>query len=163
MLFLFDARKRPSEETERVVERLASMKKTLMLALNKTDTVENKPTLLDRAQWFRDRATWKDIFFIAAREGEGLDGLKAALVAASPQGQWFYPEDTLTDLPMRLLASELTREQCFMSLQKKFPTRSPSRPRATRRAPTARSRSARSSSCRTSGRRPSSSAPRARC
>lgn len=121
VLFLFDARKKPTTETEEVLERLVAMDKPLLLAVNKVDSVENKPTLLERVDWFKERAKWKDIFLISAKTGDGVDDVKKLLLKLAPEGQWLYPEDMLTDLPMRLIAAELTREQCFLSLQEELP------------------------------------------
>ncbi len=121
IMFMFDARKKPSDETEHAIEKIASMGKPLLLVLNKVDSVENKPTLLERVAWFKDRATWNDIFLISAKTGDGVDGLKRVLMTSAPASEWQYPEDMLTDLPMRLIAAELTREQCFLSLQEELP------------------------------------------
>lgn len=119
--FMFDARKLPGEETERAIARIADMGKPMMLVLNKIDAVENKPTLLARVEWFTERAKWDHVFMISAKNGDAVNDLQAALAKAVPPGQWLYPEDALTDLPMRLVASELTREQCFLSLQEEIP------------------------------------------
>lgn len=121
VLFLFDARKKPDDETEAALARLAAMAKPLLLAVNKVDAVEHKPVLLERIAWFKERVAWKDIFLISAKTGDGVDALQQALVQAAAPGTWLYPEDTLTDLPMRLIAAELTREQCFLSLQEELP------------------------------------------
>jgi GTP-binding protein Era len=121
VVFLFDARRLPNEETEQAMERLRHLDKPCYLALNKVDAVENKPTLLSRVAWFSERMAWREIFMISAKSGEGVTELKSALARALPQQPWHYAEDTLTDLPMRLLASELTREQCFLSLQEEIP------------------------------------------
>ena len=121
IVFLFDARKKPNAETEAVLARAVAMHKPLMLALNKVDAVTNKLTLLERIAWFKDRATWRDSFMISAKHGDGVDDLASALMKHAPQGEWMYAKDALTDLPIRLLAAELTREQCFLSLQEELP------------------------------------------
>jgi len=122
VLFLFDARKNPTEETERAVARLARLEKPIFLGLNKVDTIKgSKLPLLERAAWFQERAKWKEIFMICALNGDGVSELKAALGGSLPESPWFYPEDMLTTVPMRILASELTREQCFLKLQQELP------------------------------------------
>ena len=121
ILFLFDARKKPNEETEAAIAKLAQMEKPLLLVINKVDAVENKPTILERVAWFQDRAKWRQIFMISAKHGDGVQDLKCNLLASAPHGQWMYDKDALTDLPIRLLAAELTREQCFLSLQEELP------------------------------------------
>lgn len=122
VLFLYDARKTPTEETETALKRLAGLRKPCFLALNKADTLRsNRPKLLERAAWFSERLEWAEVFMISARTGDGVDDLRSALAKALPENPWFYPEDTLTTLPMRNLVSELTREQCFLKLQEELP------------------------------------------
>ena len=58
---------------------------------------------------------------ISARKGEGVDDLRDALSELMPEGPYLFDEDAMTDMPMRLLASELTREQCFLKLQEELP------------------------------------------
>ena len=122
VLFLFDARKKPTDETEAALQRIAQLKKPIFLALNKIDGVTgSKLKLLELAQWFTERAPWKEVFMISALTGDGTLELRDGLSAVMPQSPWFYPEDALTTVPMRLLASELTREQCFLKLQEELP------------------------------------------
>ena len=121
IVFMFDARKVPNEETQGAIARVARMEKPLLLALNKVDAVPNKPTLLQRIAWFNERATWEAIFPISAKTGEGVEALTEALHARATPGTWLYDADALTDVPMRVLAAELTREQCFLSLQEELP------------------------------------------
>lgn len=121
IVFMFDARKRPTDETERAVARIAQMGKPLYLALNKVDDVSAKHTLLELAQWFTARANWTQVFMLSALTGDGVKEMKQTLAEALPPGPWLYPEDALTDLPMRIIASELTREQLFMALQQELP------------------------------------------
>lgn len=122
VLFLFDARKKPTEETEAAVARMATLNKPIFLALNKVDTVKgSKLPILERAAWFTGKAKWAEVFMISALTGDGVDDVRDALAAASPVHPWIYPEDTLTTIPMRLLAAELTREQCFLKLQQELP------------------------------------------
>lgn len=121
ILFLFDARKEPREETEAAVQRLAQMDKPIYLALNKVDDVKAKHTLLERVEWFTSRANWKEVFMLSALTGDGVKELKQTLAASLPESPWLYPEDQLTNLPMRVIASELTREQLFLQLQQELP------------------------------------------
>ena len=81
----------------------------------------DKKVLLERVQWFNERLVWKHIMLISARKGEGVSDLRGALAELMPEGPFLYERDTLTDMPMRLCASELTREQCFLKLQEELP------------------------------------------
>ncbi len=93
----------------------------VILALNKTDAVADKKILLERTVWFNERLVWQHIFMISARKGDGVDDLRGALAELVPAGPHLYDREALTDMPMRLIASELTREQCFLKLQEELP------------------------------------------
>ncbi len=121
ILFLHDARKTPNEETEIAINRIKDLKKPILLALNKVDAVVDKTVLLARTEWFNARATWNHVFMVSARKGDGTGYLRQALTTLMPLGPLLYDRDALTDMPMRLVASELTREQCFLKLQEELP------------------------------------------
>ena len=121
VLFLYDARKVPTEETEAAMTRLRQLGKPLVVALNKVDALPDKKTLLIRAKWFTERSDNAALFMISARKGDGVDALRQLLATHMPEGPFLYDRDALTDMPMRLVASELTREQCFLKLQEELP------------------------------------------
>ncbi len=121
ILFIHDARKKPTEETEEVLTRIKQMEKPAIIALNKTDAVADKKVLLERTVWFNERLVWQHIFMISARKGDGVQDVRECLAEMMPAGPLLYDRDALTDMPMRLCASELTREQCFLKLQEELP------------------------------------------
>lgn len=121
ILFIHDARKKPTEETEEVITRIKQMDKPAIIALNKTDAVADKKVLLERTVWFNERLVWQHIFMISARKGDGVQDVRECLAEMMPAGPLLYDRDALTDMPMRLCASELTREQCFLKLQEELP------------------------------------------
>lgn len=121
ILFMHDARKNPTDETEMIVNRIRDLKKPTIIAINKVDAVPDKKQLLERVQWFNERLAWDHIMLISARKGEGVHDLRGALAEMMPAGPYLYDTDALTDMPMRLVASELTREQCFLKLQEELP------------------------------------------
>lgn len=121
ILFIHDARKKPTEETEEVITRIKQMGKPAIIALNKTDAVADKKVLLERTVWFNERLVWQHIFMISARKGDGVQDVRECLAEMMPVGPLLYDRDALTDMPMRLCASELTREQCFLKLQEELP------------------------------------------
>lgn len=121
ILFIHDARKKPTEETEEVITRIKQMEKPAIIALNKTDAVADKKVLLERTVWFNERLVWQHIFMISARKGDGVQDVRECLAEMMPAGPLLYDRDALTDMPMRLCASELTREQCFLKLQEELP------------------------------------------
>ncbi|MES2983873.1 MAG: GTPase Era [Pseudomonadota bacterium] len=121
VLFIHDARKKPTEETEAVINRIRDMGKPALIALNKVDALPDKKVLLERVVWFNERLVWQHIFLISARKGDGVDDMRGALAELMPVGPFLYDRDALTDMPMRLIASEMTREQCFLKLQEELP------------------------------------------
>jgi GTP-binding protein Era len=83
--------------------------------------VADKKVLLERTLWFNERLVWQHIFMISARKGDGVQDVRECLAEMMPVGPLLYERDALTDMPMRLCASELTREQCFLKLQEELP------------------------------------------
>ena len=114
------ARKRIDPDTRRILDELARAGRKTVLALNKIDLVR-KDTLLAKADELYKSGAIADVFMISATEGEGVDDLMAHLLARMPEGPWHYPEDQLSDMPQRLLAAELTREQLFLRLHEELP------------------------------------------
>lgn len=121
ILYLHDARKKPNEEAEQFITRVKQSGKPIVLALNKIDDVPDKRALLEIMAWFNAQAVWNHIFLISARKGDEVESLKQTLASMLPAGPWLYDEDAMTDVPMRMMASELTREQCFLALQQELP------------------------------------------
>ena len=107
-------------ETAAIVEKLKERKTRAFLALNKIDLIP-KERLLDLAQKFSATGAFEEIFMISALKGNGLDKLVAKIVETLPKSPWLYPEDQVTDMPMRLLAAEITREKIFLQLQEELP------------------------------------------
>jgi GTP-binding protein Era len=91
-----------------------------ILALNKIDAVD-KTALLGAATALNATGIFTDTFMISALTGDGVDDLARHLAARVPDGPWLYPADQTADMPLRLLAAELTREQLFMKLRQEVP------------------------------------------
>ncbi len=107
-------------ETAEIIARLRARNYKAALVLNKIDLVAREALLAVVAA--HDAALpFERVFMISARNGDGVDDLKAWLVAAMPEGPWLFPPDQLSDLPMRLLAAEITREQAFLQLHQELP------------------------------------------
>ena len=108
------------DDTETLIAGLKERGKKAVLALNKVDRL-NRERLLPMSQRFIDAGFADGIFMISALTGDGVDELKGALAKAMPRGPWLYPEDQLAEIPERLLAAEITREQAFMQLHEEVP------------------------------------------
>lgn len=120
---LLDARKGIDEEAEKIIDKLAQVKHPLFLAINKIDTVA-RDTLLALAQRANERLTFQHTFMIAAISGDGVADLRTAMAEAVPEGPYLYPEDQMSDAPMRSLAAEITREKIYRKLHQELPYQS---------------------------------------
>jgi len=120
VVLLADARKGFDEAAEAIVEKLADVKQPKFLALNKIDTIR-RDSLLEVATRFNEKLAFDETFMISALTGDGVDTLFEAIAGKMPEGPWHYPDDQLSDLPLRQLAAEITREKLFLRLHKELP------------------------------------------
>jgi GTP-binding protein Era len=117
---LIDARKGLNEEAEAILSRLAEVRQSKLLILNKVDVVA-KETLLALAEAANDKAAFEATFMVSALKGDGVADLKAWLAARVPAGPWLYPPEQMSDAPLRQLAAEITREKLFERLHQELP------------------------------------------
>jgi GTP-binding protein Era len=117
---IVDASKRTTQATKMIVEDLKKSEKRCILVLNKVDLIK-KIKLLAIAQEFNEHGIFEEIFMISAKTGHGVDDLKNYLIKIAPEGNWLYESDDITDSPMKLLASEITREKLFNHLSQELP------------------------------------------
>lgn len=92
----------------------------IALVINKIDLV-SKEELLEKIDAFTQDRTFDKVFLISALKGKGLEDLLDYAAATLPQGPWLYPEDQITDMPVRLLAAEITREKIYKYLHQELP------------------------------------------
>jgi GTPase len=117
---LIDARKGLEDEAEAILAGLAEVRQPKLLLLNKIDVVEREK-LLVLAKTANDRVAFAATFMISALTGDGVEALKAWLAAHVPPGPWHYPDDEMSDAPVRSLAAEITREKLFLRLHQELP------------------------------------------
>ena len=118
---IFDVGRREIDaDTRLIIDGLKAQERTAVLVLNKIDSVR-RDRLLALAQTFSEEGIFTETFMISAKTGDGLAELRRYLADAMPAGPWHYPEDQLTDLPLRLIAAEVTREQLFLRLHQELP------------------------------------------
>jgi GTP-binding protein Era len=103
-----------------IIGRLAETRRPAMLILNKIDLTD-RPRLLTLAAELNARLPFTDTFMVSARTGDGLEDLRRTFAGRVAAGPWLYPEDQLSDLPTRLLAAEITREQLYLQLGQELP------------------------------------------
>ncbi len=120
---LLDARKGIDEEAEAILAKLPDVKRPKILILNKIDLIE-RSRLLALAAAVNEKDTFADTFMISALKGDGLDKLKTYLAEQMPEGPWLYPEDQISDAPLRMLAAEITREKIYERLHEELPYQS---------------------------------------
>ncbi len=114
------AQHRSAEDTARIVEGLKAAGRQVILALNKIDLVK-RDQLLGLSERLFAHGVYTEAFMISAHNGSGVDDLKARLAELVPEGPWLYPEDQTADLPVRLLAAEITREKLYLRLHEELP------------------------------------------
>lgn len=119
-LLIVDSRAGATEDVRAIAGQLAERKRRVWLVLNKIDLIERQD-LLPLTAAMNNELPAEQTFMVSAANGDGLDRLLDALAAAMPPGPHLYPEDDLTDLPDRLLAAEIVREQIFMQTHEEIP------------------------------------------
>ncbi|SDN03514.1 GTPase Era [Afipia sp. GAS231] len=120
---LLDAKAGIDEEAEAILSKLATVKHPKILVLNKIDLIPRE-RLLALAQTANDRMKFESTFMISALSGDGVDDLRKTLAKMVPAGPFHYPEDQMSDAPMRHLAAEITREKIYRQLHQELPYQS---------------------------------------
>ena len=122
VVLLVEAHRGVTEGVERILEGLADIGKgrKVALAINKIDRVE-APVLLGLSKNLNARYDFAETFMISAERGHGVDTLRHWLAGEVPEGPWLYPEDQIADLPMRMIAAEMTREKLTLRLHQELP------------------------------------------
>lgn len=121
-VLLIEAHRGVTEGVETILDGLSELPKTrkVALAINKIDRVE-APVLLALTKDMNDRFGFASTFMISAEKGYGIPELRNWLADQVPQGPWLYPEDQIADLPMRMIAAEITREKLTLRLHQELP------------------------------------------
>jgi GTPase len=120
---LIDAKIGIDEEADSILEKLATVAHEKVLVVNKIDLVPREK-LLALVKAANDRLPFARTFMISALSGDGVDDLRHALGQMVPEGPFHYPEDQMSDAPMRQLAAEITREKIFLKLHQELPYQS---------------------------------------
>jgi GTPase len=120
IVLLVDAVRGVDEDTQRIVDGLKAAGRRVILALNKVDLVRPEK-LLGLAETLSREGIFEPVFMISGLTGSGVEDLRRHLIAAVPAGPWLFPEDQISDMPERLLAAEVTREQVFLQLHDELP------------------------------------------
>lgn len=119
-LLIVDAKSGLTNSVRDIAEKLGASGRRISLVLNKTDLVD-RPNLLPLAQDLAKLTSFEQVFMVSAATGDGIEALLDFCAALVPPGPFLYPEDDLTDLPDRLLAAEIVREQVFLQTRDEVP------------------------------------------
>lgn len=120
---LLDAKAGIDEEAEAILAKAESVNHDKILVINKVDLVQREK-LLALAQAANERMKFARTFMISAISGDGVDDIRATLAEMVPPGPYLYPEDQMSDAPMRQLAAEITREKIYQKLHQELPYQS---------------------------------------
>jgi GTP-binding protein Era len=120
---LLDAKAGIDEEAQAILAKLETVAHPKILVLNKVDLVQREK-LLALAQAANERMRFEHTFMVSALSGDGVDALRRTLAQMVPEGPFHYPEDQMSDAPMRHLAAEITREKIYSHLHQELPYQS---------------------------------------
>jgi GTP-binding protein Era len=120
ILHIIDAgTKNPFNNNQKIIERLPK-DIPVFLVFNKTDKI-NKPELLTLATNFNEAFPYAATYMISALAGQGVPDIVTAVTKLMPEGEWHFDEDQIADMPLRLMAAEITREKVFHQLHAELP------------------------------------------
>ena len=121
IILLVDSKRGVDINTEIIIDKLKQNGfDNLDLVLNKIDLI-NKQDLLKLTKRLNNYGIFKEIFMVSAEKGDGVSDLISYLRSKIPVSPWLFPQDQISDMPMRLLAAEITREKLFMKLHQELP------------------------------------------
>ncbi|MGN6763745.1 MAG: GTPase Era [Rhizobiaceae bacterium] len=120
VLVLLDAERGIRGDAEAMLAALSDVRQPKVLILNKIDRVKHEK-LLTLAADANAKAGFERTFMISALNGSGCGDLLDFVAERLPEGPWYYPEDQISDLPMRQLAAEITREKLYLRLHQELP------------------------------------------
>lgn len=119
IMVIIDSHRKNFEDTQDILERLRRYEKKVVLVLNKIDLIPREDLLALAARFSGPLV--EQVFMISALKGDGVEAIKGFWERTLPEGPWLFPEDQLSDLPLRLLAAEITREEIFHRLHQELP------------------------------------------
>lgn len=123
IVLLIEAHRGMTDGVEAIIDRMRDQipqGQPVALAINKIDRVKAE-TLLALAEKMNEAFPFVETFMISADKGYGVDKLRIWIAGQLPEGPWFYPEDQIADVPMRMIAAEMTREKLTLRLHEELP------------------------------------------
>ena len=120
-LFVTEARGEIRNDELELLKKLKSERIPVVLAINKIDMLSDKQELMGRILELTNLLDFEAVIPVSARENDGMDELKDELFKLAAPSEFFFPEDTLTDQPERVLAAEMIREKLLHKLSDEIP------------------------------------------
>ena len=120
VVFIHDVLKKIDKNTKEIIEKIFQIKSDVILVLNKIDLL-SKEVLLEKISEIKNLYNFEETFLISAKNGSGCNKLIEYLAQKMPPHPFYYDENTISDLPQSILASEITREKLFKNLNQELP------------------------------------------
>ena len=120
VVLVVDAKRGFDFETKAIVQKLKSEKMKAVLVLNKTDLIKPEKLLALSAE-INNEYAFEETFMVSAMTGEGMDDFYRYVANNLPKSPWFYPEEQMSDMPLKLLTAEVVREKLFLYLHDELP------------------------------------------
>ncbi len=120
IVLVVDAKRGYDDETKAIIEKLNTNQTSAILVINKTDLVKTEE-LLSLCKTLNEAYTFTETFMISALNNKGTDDFYTYLANNLPISPWYYPEDQMSDLPLKFLAAEIVREKLFLYLRQELP------------------------------------------
>lgn len=119
-VLLVDAKRGVDDETKAIIEKIKKQNISAVLVLNKSDLVKGE-RLLQLAAELNALYAFKETFMVSALSGKGTEEFYDYLADNLPESPWYYPEEQMSDMPLKLLAAEVVREKLFLYLRQEIP------------------------------------------
>lgn len=120
LVLVVDAKRGFDNETRTIIDELNKQKREAVLVLNKVDML-SKEKLLPLSAELNAYGHFTETFMVSATTGENIDIFYKYLADNLPLSPWYYPEEQMSDMPLKLLAAEVVREKLFLMLQQEIP------------------------------------------
>ena len=118
---MVDAQKGVTDEVEAILQAMAAFKHRGILILNKVDQLKDKSALLNLSGKLFESGLFDEVFMLSAKTGQGTQELLRFLIGQMKPGPWMFPPEDISDMPLRMLAAEITREKLYLQLQQELP------------------------------------------
>ena len=119
-VLVVDARRGMNDETSAIIDELIKRDAHAVLALNKIDLV-NEERLCELKEEFENLFNFDAVFMFSAQSGDYICDFYQYLADNLPESPWYYPEEQMSDMPLKLLAAEIVREKLFLNLKQELP------------------------------------------